>query len=65
MTEIFFFWQKFDEILSFILQYSVFGSIMTIGGMVGAILSGKIADVVGRRRVCDHNIDIYDFSYPS
>ncbi|XWS64594.1 hypothetical protein CRYUN_Cryun05aG0016800 [Craigia yunnanensis] len=30
--------------------YSVFGSIMTVGGMVGAILSGKIADLIGRRR---------------
>ncbi|XVE89748.1 hypothetical protein DITRI_Ditri20bG0019900 [Diplodiscus trichospermus] len=29
--------------------YSVFGSIMTIGGMVGAILSGRIADLIGRR----------------
>ncbi|KAH9688827.1 Sugar transporter ERD6-like 5 [Citrus sinensis] len=33
------------------LQYSVFGSIMTIGGMLGAILSGKIADIFGRRNV--------------
>ncbi|KAJ4822008.1 hypothetical protein Tsubulata_019548 [Turnera subulata] len=31
--------------------YSLFGSIMTIGGMMGAILSGKIADLTGRRRV--------------
>ncbi|XP_039032295.1 sugar transporter ESL1-like [Hibiscus syriacus] len=30
--------------------YSVFGSIMTIGGVVGAILSGKIADLIGRKR---------------
>ncbi|KAJ4719535.1 Sugar transporter ERD6-like [Melia azedarach] len=29
--------------------YSVFGSIMTVGGMIGAILSGKIADIFGRR----------------
>ncbi|KAJ6305822.1 hypothetical protein OIU78_021197 [Salix suchowensis] len=29
--------------------YSFFGSIVTIGGMVGAILSGKTADLVGRR----------------
>ncbi|OMO62413.1 General substrate transporter, partial [Corchorus capsularis] len=31
-------------------EYSVFGSIMTVGGMVGAIFSGKIADLIGRRR---------------
>ncbi|TYJ11599.1 hypothetical protein E1A91_A11G287300v1 [Gossypium mustelinum] len=31
-------------------EYSVFGSIITIGGMVGAILSGKIADLIGRKR---------------
>ncbi|XP_039029245.1 sugar transporter ESL1-like isoform X1 [Hibiscus syriacus] len=30
--------------------YSVFGSIMTIGGTVGAILSGNIADLIGRKR---------------
>ncbi|GKB50708.1 sugar transporter ERD6-like protein 5 [Tanacetum coccineum] len=32
-------------------EYSVFGSIMTIGAMVGAIMSGKIADKLGRRKV--------------
>ncbi|CAI0383644.1 unnamed protein product [Linum tenue] len=31
-------------------QYSIFGSIMTIGGMIGAIFSGKITDMFGRRR---------------
>ncbi|GLT90363.1 hypothetical protein SLE2022_083000 [Rubroshorea leprosula] len=30
--------------------YSVFGSIFTIGGMFGAMLSGKIADLIGRLR---------------
>ncbi|KAH7572006.1 hypothetical protein JRO89_XS04G0184100 [Xanthoceras sorbifolium] len=29
--------------------YSVFGSIMTVGGMIGAIVSGRIADIFGRR----------------
>ncbi|KAJ9564712.1 hypothetical protein OSB04_000678, partial [Centaurea solstitialis] len=32
-------------------EYSVFGSIMTIGAMVGAVMSGKIADQFGRRIV--------------
>ncbi|KAG6750555.1 hypothetical protein POTOM_045051 [Populus tomentosa] len=30
-------------------EYSVFGSRVTIGGMIGAILSGKMADLIGRR----------------
>ncbi|KAK7831505.1 sugar transporter erd6-like 5 [Quercus suber] len=29
--------------------YSVFGPIMTIGGMVGAVISGKLADIIGRK----------------
>ncbi|KAL8265827.1 hypothetical protein R6Q59_003171 [Mikania micrantha] len=32
-------------------EYSVFGSILTIGAMVGAVMSGKIADRLGRRTV--------------
>ncbi|KAH7572003.1 hypothetical protein JRO89_XS04G0183800 [Xanthoceras sorbifolium] len=32
-------------------EYSVFASILTIGAMLGAILSGKIADLIGRRGV--------------
>jgi SP family facilitated glucose transporter-like MFS transporter 8 len=30
-------------------EYSVFGSILTIGAMLGAIMSGKVADLIGRR----------------
>ncbi|KAL7259442.1 hypothetical protein ACSBR1_005361 [Camellia fascicularis] len=30
-------------------EYSVFASIMTVGGMLGAVVSGKIADLIGRR----------------
>ncbi|XP_038877690.1 sugar transporter ERD6-like 5 isoform X1 [Benincasa hispida] len=30
-------------------EYSVFGSILTIGAMIGAIVSGKLADYIGRR----------------
>ncbi|XP_052191705.1 sugar transporter ERD6-like 5 isoform X3 [Diospyros lotus] len=32
-----------------IAEYSVFGSISTIGGMLGAIISGKVADLIGRK----------------
>ncbi|KAJ0079398.1 hypothetical protein Patl1_22749 [Pistacia atlantica] len=32
-----------------VAQYSLFGSILTIGAMLGAIMSGRIADYIGRR----------------
>ncbi|VVA90558.1 unnamed protein product [Arabis nemorensis] len=32
-----------------VAQYSIFGSIMTFGGMFGAIFSGKVADIMGRK----------------
>ncbi|KAJ4915064.1 Sugar transporter ERD6-like 3 [Raphanus sativus] len=32
-----------------VAQYSMFGSIMTFGGMFGAIFSGKVADLIGRK----------------
>ncbi|PKI47956.1 hypothetical protein CRG98_031620 [Punica granatum] len=32
-----------------IAQYSMFGSILTIGAMLGAVTSGRIADFVGRK----------------
>lgn len=33
------------------MQFSIFGSILTIGAMIGAIVSGKVADYAGRRVV--------------
>ncbi|KAL6989613.1 hypothetical protein U1Q18_015364 [Sarracenia purpurea var. burkii] len=30
-------------------EYSVFGSILTVGAMLGAVMSGKLADLFGRR----------------
>ncbi|KAF3669454.1 putative methyltransferase-like protein 16 -like protein [Capsicum annuum] len=38
-----------DELGLSIAEYSVFASIMTLGGMIGALISGKVADVFGRR----------------
>ncbi|CAN7019639.1 unnamed protein product [Brassica rapa subsp. trilocularis] len=32
-----------------VAQYSMFGSSMTFGGMFGAIFSGKVADLIGRK----------------
>ncbi|KAF7143535.1 hypothetical protein RHSIM_Rhsim05G0145700 [Rhododendron simsii] len=34
-----------------IAAYSLFGSMLTVGGMVGATVSGKVADLIGRRFV--------------
>lgn len=34
-----------------IVQYSVFGSIVTIGGLVGGLVNGKIMDFIGRKGV--------------
>ncbi|KAF3943195.1 hypothetical protein CMV_030224 [Castanea mollissima] len=43
-------WTKITLILALVgVLYSVFGSIMTIGVMLGAVLSGRIADILGRR----------------
>jgi hypothetical protein len=33
------------------VQFSVFGSILTAGGIVGALVNGTIADFIGRRGV--------------
>ena len=33
------------------VQYSVFGSIVTIGGVIGGLVNGTLADLIGRRAV--------------
>lgn len=33
------------------VQYSVFGSMMTVGGMLGGLVNGKLADLTGRKAV--------------
>ncbi|KAK8591282.1 hypothetical protein V6N13_031331 [Hibiscus sabdariffa] len=38
-----------DELGLTVAEYSVFGSILTIGGMAGAIVSGKISDFFGHK----------------
>ncbi|KAJ9180190.1 hypothetical protein P3X46_008466 [Hevea brasiliensis] len=40
-----------DDLGLSLAEYSVFGSILTIGAMVGAIMSGRIADYTGRRGI--------------
>ncbi|KAM7272929.1 hypothetical protein ACFE04_027593 [Oxalis oulophora] len=39
-----------DDLGLSVAQYSVFGSILTIGAMIGAIMSGRLADYIGRKR---------------
>lgn len=47
-----------------ILKYSVFGSILTFGGMVGALVSGRVADIVGRRIVSFFSrFSCYNYSF--
>ncbi|KAF8038961.1 hypothetical protein BT93_B1497 [Corymbia citriodora subsp. variegata] len=40
-----------DDLGLSLAEYSVFGSIMTVGAILGAIMSGKTADLVGRRAI--------------
>ncbi|KDP23561.1 hypothetical protein JCGZ_23394 [Jatropha curcas] len=40
-----------DDLGLSVAEYSLFGSILTIGAMVGAIMSGRIADYIGRRGI--------------
>ncbi|KAK6915526.1 Major facilitator, sugar transporter-like [Dillenia turbinata] len=37
-------------------EYSVFGSLSTVGGMVGALVCGKITDLIGRKGVSPHSL---------
>ncbi|KAL8496045.1 hypothetical protein ACS0TY_019957 [Phlomoides rotata] len=38
-----------DDLGLTLAEYSLFGSILTIGAMVGAVVSGKVADLFGRK----------------
>ncbi|CAN4108679.1 unnamed protein product [Withania somnifera] len=38
-----------DDLGLSIAEYSIFASIMTFGGIIGAVISGKVADIFGRR----------------
>ncbi|XP_022851053.1 sugar transporter ERD6-like 7 isoform X2 [Olea europaea var. sylvestris] len=38
-----------DDLSLTLAEYSLFGSILTFGAMIGAITSGKIADYIGRK----------------
>ncbi|WRX24816.1 Major facilitator [Theobroma cacao] len=40
-----------DDLGLSVAQYSLFGSILTIGAMIGAVMSGRIADYIGRKCV--------------
>jgi MFS family permease len=33
------------------LQFAIFGSVLTVGAMVGAVTSGRLADFLGRKMV--------------
>ncbi|GLT90369.1 hypothetical protein SLE2022_083060 [Rubroshorea leprosula] len=38
-----------DDLGISVVEYSLFASILTIGGMIGAVLSGRVADLAGRK----------------
>ncbi|XP_022719318.1 sugar transporter ERD6-like 5 isoform X1 [Durio zibethinus] len=38
-----------DDLSLSVAEYSLFGSILTIGAMLGAVMSGRIADYIGRK----------------
>lgn len=51
-----------------IFQYSIFASILTTGGMVGAVTSGHLSDYIGRKGVISkifliHQISRFNYVY--
>lgn len=56
LSRIDFFRNLFAYCSDLFMQYSMFGSILTIGAMLGAVTSGRIADFVGRKGVLDMDI---------
>jgi len=47
------------------MQYSLFGSILTFGAMLGAITSGPIADFLGRKGVSSGKLLCFCLGLPS
>jgi MFS-type transporter involved in bile tolerance (Atg22 family) len=39
----------------------MFGSLVTIGAMLGAITSGRVTDIIGRKGVCMCNLNALIF----
>ncbi|XP_071703618.1 sugar transporter ERD6-like 16 [Rutidosis leptorrhynchoides] len=39
----------YDDLNLSVAQFSLFGSIITVGAMIGAVTSGRIADAIGRK----------------
>jgi MFS family permease len=40
------------------LQFALFGSVLTIGAMIGAVTSGRLADFLGRKMVKQSHFSI-------